>query len=170
MMAPIISAWEKSDGNLPTIHKALLKVIYDYADKKAKFQNPEIWMLQMVHMVGGYWPLQADEMKYNFKIKPNNHQRKPRFFMKEIGYEPYRPIQPNGYSDMESDWISPELLIRRISAPKEIAKKNIRLKNFETMIDKNFDNPKEMKKLIDKVKSPSTKMQILFPSYRMLKA
>ena len=26
--------------------------------------------------------------------------------MKEIGYEPYRPIQPNGYSDMESDWIS----------------------------------------------------------------
>ena len=170
MMAPIISAWEKSDGNLPTIHKALLKVIYDYADKKAKFQNPEIWMLQMVHMVGGYWPLHADEMKYNFKIKPNNHQRKPRFFMKEIGYEPYRPIQPNGYSDMESDWISPELLIRRISAPKEIAKKNILLKNFETMIDKNFDNPKEMKKLIDKVKSPSTKMQILFPSYRMLKA
>ena len=170
MMAPIISAWEKSDGNLPTIHKALLQVVYDYADKKAKFQNPEIWMLQMVHMVGGYWPLQADEMKYNFKIKPNNHQRKPRFFMKEIGYEPYRPIQPNGYSDMESDWISPELLIRRISAPKEIAKKNILLKNFETMIDKNFDNPKEMKKLIDKVKSPSKKMQILFPSYRMLKA
>ena len=90
--------------------------------------------------------------------------------MKELGYEPYRPIQPNGYSDMESDWISPELLIRRISAPKEIAKKNILLKNFETMIDKNFDNPKEMKKLIDKLKSPSTKMQILFPSYRMLKA
>ena len=44
---------------------------------------------QMVHMVGGSWPLQADEMKYNFKIKPNNHQRRPRFFMKEIG--------PNGF-------------------------------------------------------------------------
>ena len=29
---------------------------------------------------GGNWPLQADEMKYNFKIKPNNHQRKPRFY------------------------------------------------------------------------------------------
>ena len=89
--------------------------------------------------------------------------------MKEIGYEPYRPIQPNGFSDLESDWISPELLIRRMSAPKEIAKQKIILKNFEKMIDKNFDNPDEMKKLIDGVKSDSTKMQLIFPSYRMLK-
>jgi len=37
------------------------------------------------------------------------------------------------------------------------------------MIDKNFDNPEEMKKLIDGVKSDSTKMQLIFPSYRMLK-
>ena len=169
MIAPIVDAWEKSDGNLPIIHKALLKVIFDHSDKEEKFQNPEIWMLQMVHMVGGSWPLQADEMKYNFKIKPNNHQRRPRFFMKEIGYEPYRPIQPNGFSDLESDWISPELLIRRMSAPKEIAKRKIILKNFEKMIDKNFDNTEEMKKLIDGVKSDSTKMQLIFPSYRMLK-
>ena len=162
-------AANKSDGNLPTIHKALLKVVYDYADKEVKFQNPEVWMLQMVHMVGGNWPLQADEMKYNFKIKPNNHQRKPRFFMKEIGYEPYRPIQPNGYSDIESDWISPELLIRRMSAPKEIAQRRIALKNFGLMIDKNFDNAEEIKYLIKDVKSPSTKMELIFPSYRMLK-
>ena len=67
MMGPIISAWEKTDGNLPAIHKALLKVVYDYADSETKFQNPEIWMLQMVNMVGGSWPLQSDEMKYNFK-------------------------------------------------------------------------------------------------------
>ncbi len=169
MIAPIIAAWEKSGGNLPTIHKALLKVVYDHADKEAKFQNPEIWMLQMVNMVGGSWPLQADEMKYNFKIKPNNNQRRPHFFMKEIGYEPYRAIQPNGYSDMESDWISPELLIRRMSAPKEIAKRRISLKNFEEMIEKNFDNPEEIKALIYGVKSPSTMMQLIFPSYRMLK-
>jgi Uncharacterized protein conserved in bacteria len=169
MIAPIVDAWEKSDGNLPIIHKALLKVIFDHSDKEEKFQNPEIWMLQMVHMVGGSWPLQADEMKYNFKIKPNNHHRRPRFFMKEIGYEPYRPIQPNGFSDLESDWISPELLIRRMSAPKEIAKRKIILKNFEKMIDKNFDNPEEMKKLINGVNSDSTKMQLIFPSYRMLK-
>ena len=169
MILPIITAWDKSNGNLPEIHKALLKVVYDHSDKEEKFQNPETWMLQMVNMVGANWPLQADEMKYNFRIKPNNHQRRPRFFMKEIGYEPYRPIQPNGFSDMESDWISPELLIRRMSAPKEISQRNIKLKNFKTMIEKNFDNPEEIKALIQNVKSPSTKMQLIFPSYRMLK-
>ena len=89
--------------------------------------------------------------------------------MKEIGYEPFRPIQPNGYSDMESDWISPELLIRRMSAPKEIAQRRITLKNFEKMIEKNFNNPQEIKTLIKGVKSPSTKMQLIFPSYWMLK-
>ena len=62
--------------------------------------------------------------------------------MKEIGYEPFRPIQPNGYSDMESDWISPELLIRRMAAPKEIEKRGIGLEDFSEMIDKNFDNQK----------------------------
>jgi uncharacterized protein (DUF1800 family) len=170
MMEPVMKAWEQNNGNLRSIHKALLKVVYEYADKEMKFQNPEIWMLQMVHMVGGNWPNQASEMKYNFKFKPNNHQRKPRSFMKEIGYDPYRAIQPNGYSDLEDDWISPELLIRRFSAPKSLSRRNIALVDFEQMIDKNFDNPKEMKELVNKIKSPSTKMQLIFPSYRMLKA
>ena len=89
--------------------------------------------------------------------------------MREIGYDPYRAIQPNGYSDLEDDWISPELLIRRFSAPKNLAKRNIALVDFEQMINKNFDNPKEMKELVNNIKSPSTKMQLLIPSYRMLK-
>ena len=124
----------------------------------------------MVYMTGGSWPNQASDMKYNFKFKPNNYQRKPKNFMKEIGYEPYRAIQPNGYSDLETDWMSPELLIRRISAPTDLARKNIKLKDFEKMIDKNFDNPDELKKLISNAKSTSIKMQLIFASYRMLKA
>ena len=170
MMTPIIQAWNDSDGNLPSIHNALLKVVYDYADKEMKFQNPEIWFLQMVYMTGGTWPNQASDMKYNFQFKPNNHQRKPRNFMKEIGYEPYRAIQPNGYSDLETDWMSPELLIRRISAPTDLARRNIELKDFKKMIDRNFDDPDELKKLISDIKSTSIKMQLIFASYRMLKA
>ena len=57
-----------------------------------------------------------------------------------------------------------------MSAPKELASRYIDLKDFNAMIDKNFDNPKEIKILIDKVNSASTKMQLIFPSYRMLKA
>ena len=66
--------------------------------------------------------------------------------------------------------MSPELLIRRISAPTDLARKNIKLKDFEKIIDKNFDNPDELKKLISNAKSTSIKMQLIFASYRMLKA
>ena len=48
-------------------------------------------------------------------------------------------------------------------------RRRIALKNFEEMIEKNFDDPEEIKALIDGVKSPSTQMQLIFPSYRMLK-
>ena len=170
MMSPIIKAWETSDGFLPTIHKALLKVVYEYADKESKFQNPEVWMLQMVNMVGGNWPPQAEEMKYNFKRKPYYYQRFPNFFMKEIGHDIYRSKQPNGFSDIESDWVSPELLIRRLSAPKVIERRKIALKDFHEMIEKNFDNAEEMKKLVINLSSKLKKMQTIFPSYRMLKA
>ena len=170
MMDPIMVAWKKTDGDLPSIHKALLKVVYDYAEKEEKFQNPEVWMLQMVNMVGGNWPPQADEMKYNFERKPYYYQRYPNFFMKEIGHDIYRPQQPNGFSDIESDWVSPELLIRRLSAPKVIERRKMAIKNFNEMIEKNFDNVEEMKKLIINLSSKLKKMQTIFPSYRMLKA
>ena len=54
--------------------------------------------------------------------------------------------------------------------------KNIRIsllnknqKKGNYLVNKNFDDPEEIKALIDGVKSPSTKMQLIFPSYRMLK-
>ena len=31
-----------------------------------------------------------------------------------MGHHPYRAKQPNGWSDHSDDWISPELLIRRL--------------------------------------------------------
>ncbi len=77
--------------------------------------------------------------------------------MKEIGHDIYRPQQPNGFSDIESDWVSPELLIRRLSAPKVIERRKMAIKNFNEMIEKNFDNVEEMKKLIINLSSKLTK-------------
>jgi len=124
----------------------------------------------MVNMVGGNWPPQPREMKHDFKRKPYFYQRYPNYFMKEIGHDIYRPQQPNGFSDIESDWVSPELLIRRLSAPKEIERRRITLKNFNEMIEKNFDNAEYMKNLVINLSTNLKKMQTIFPSYRMLKA
>ena len=52
MTAPIIKAWERSDGYLPEVHKAAIKVAFEYNDKYKKFQNPENWWLQTINMSG----------------------------------------------------------------------------------------------------------------------
>ena len=66
MINPIIQAWEKSDGFLPEIHKAVVKIAFKYASKTRKFQQPETWALQMVRMFGLYWIPNPDKMKYTF--------------------------------------------------------------------------------------------------------
>ncbi len=52
MIAPVQEAWRKSDGHLPTIHKAVMAVAWDYADKTQKFQAPETWFLQSARIFG----------------------------------------------------------------------------------------------------------------------
>jgi DNA replication protein DnaD len=38
MIAPIIKAWEKSDGHLPEVHKAAIKVAFEYNNKYKNFK------------------------------------------------------------------------------------------------------------------------------------
>ena len=114
MINPIIQAWEKSDGFLPEIHKTVVKIAFKYASKTRKFQQPETWALQMVRMFGLYWIPQPDKMKYTFEREPTDLQREIEWALQELGHLPYRPGQPNGWSDFEEDWISPELMIRRL--------------------------------------------------------
>ena len=52
MIAPVIKAWEQSDGYLPEVHKAAIKVAFEYNDKYRKFQNPENWWLTTINMSG----------------------------------------------------------------------------------------------------------------------
>ena len=64
MIAPIIKAWEKSDGHLPEVHKAAIKVAFEYNDKYKKFQNPENWWLQTINMSGASYAYPVPEKKW----------------------------------------------------------------------------------------------------------
>ncbi|MAJ35218.1 MAG: hypothetical protein CBC12_07730 [Candidatus Puniceispirillum sp. TMED52] len=170
MMAPIVSAWEETGGHLPSIHRALVEVIYAYTDDHLKFQNPEVWMLQMVNLAEMNWPPQAEDMTYDFIARPGYLKRRPEKLMREIGHMPYRPIQPNGFSDLERDWISPELLIRRLALPQELSPYIRGQINFEDIIEKNCSTPDEPLQMISKMTTQLEKLQYVFPGYWMLKA
>jgi len=139
MVAPVIKAWRETDGHLPAVYKALIRVVYDHTGTHRKFLNPEVWMLQTAKLGQAPWPPQPDEMKYDFKSKPQGILNRPRSVMWEIGHHPYRPAQPNGWPDTEAEWLSPELLIRRLALAKRIAEDTRIRPAFDRSIAKNFD-------------------------------
>ena len=167
MMEPIIKAWEKSDGFLPEVHKAAIEVAFNYSDKYNKFQNPENWLLQMSKMADvDLIPSPSFMDLYQLGNKPIRDQRALEYLMDELGQHPYLAKQPNGWSDISEDWMSPELLIRRLVYAREAyykkSGKSQTPEFYEEMIEKNYDNPSEILKIINQHRELVHKHVILF--------
>ena len=175
MIDPIVKAWTESDGYLPAIHKATLKVVYENQNNHKKFQLPENWFLQIVRVCDMNWPHDERVMNsYKIGQKTNDLHREPEIILRELGHHPYLAKQPNGWSDDEDDWLSPELLIRRLSLAENswdmMKSKNINLEFYENLILKNFNNSNKVLKILSKVKKLKNKHTILFNLPEMLKA
>ncbi len=175
MIKPIVTAWEKSDGFLPEVHKAAIKVVFEHQSKHNKFQLPENWFLQMAKMADMDWPASEEVMDtYILGTKPFDNHRRSEWTMEELGHSPYNSKQPNGWPDNQADWLSPELLIRRLILAKKswfYLKKNKRnLETYEKIVSNNFDKPETILDLLSKKDQLQDKHTLLFNSPEMLKA
>ncbi len=146
MKKPIIDAFKNSDGYLPEIHKAAIKVAFDYNNKYKKFQTPENWFIQVAKIGDLQWPPSKEIMdSYELGFKPTRKQRTPEKILRRLGHHPYRAKQPNGWSDNSDDWISPELLIRRLFFADRsysfIKPENDNKEFIEKIVNNNFDKP-----------------------------
>ena len=75
-----------------------------------------------------------------------------------MGHPIYRAKQPNGYTDLEDEWLSPELIIRRLAVARrfpEMSNSKLIYDNefFEKVIISNFDEPS---KLLNLMQTPTT--------------
>ena len=178
MIAPVIKAWEQSDGFLPEVHKAVIKVAFEYNDKFRKFQNPENWWLTTINMSGATYsyPTKVKIMdSYPLGFKPSGTIQFPDWMLEDIGCHPYKQKQPNGYSDLAKDWMSTELMIRRVMYAKTAFHKyNVRDQIDDNLHEKivrtNFDNPEKILKILSKAKTNEEKHIILFNLPEVLKA
>jgi uncharacterized protein (DUF1800 family) len=175
MKKPIIKAFKDSDGFLPEIHKAAIRVAFEYNDQYKKFQNPENWFLQMAKLADFSWPSSPTVMDlYELGRKPQSAHTRPQYKLSELGHNPYGSKQPNGFSDLEVDWISPELLIRRLVSAKdsfELTKsKNNNFKFYKNIVHKNFDNPEKIFQYLDKAKRAYEIQILLFNHPDFLRA
>ena len=56
MVAPVIKAWQETDGHLPAVYKALIRVVYEHTGTHKNFLHPEVWLLQRVQRGKASWP------------------------------------------------------------------------------------------------------------------
>ena len=175
MKKPIIKAF-KNLGFLPEIHKAAIKVAFEYNNKYKKFQNPENWFLQMAKLSDFSWPPSPSTAMdlYLPGRKPLSAHRQPEWKLNDLGHNPYRAKQPNGFSDLAIDWISPELLIRRLVYAKDnyqlTKSKNNNLEFYQKIVSKNFDDPEKIMKYLNKTNKLYEKQILLFNHPEFLKA
>ena len=157
MVQPIIKTWEKTDGDLPSIHKTLLEVVYEHCKNTSKLNNPELWLIQTLNLYG------SNGLEFS---RVSN-------ILEELGQSPFRPLQPNGWSDLEEDWVSPEFLIRRLVFSRDIAFKRgnygFRL-NFDLndLISKNFHDKDNILSYLSSAANDTEKLILLSPSKWML--
>ena len=93
--------------------------------------------------------------------------------MNNIGHHPYRAKQPNGWSDHSDDWISPELLIRRLvyaKASYNFIKMEPKYDYYESVVQKNFDNPDKIMKYLNQKNRSVEKHTLFFNHPEFLKA
>ena len=75
--------------------------------------------------------------------------------------------------DTKAEWLSPELLIRRLTFAKRFSERHHQPKDldFEALVQKNFDNAEEvfeMSMSLGTRRAENVPMQVLFPSAWML--
>ena len=105
MIAPIVRAWEKNDGNLVEIHKATMQTVFQHGSNYRKFSMPELWLLQNAKMLGLYYLYMFPE-GFEFKgSSPSRAHKLVKNILWEIGHPIYRAKQPNGYIDLEDEWL-----------------------------------------------------------------
>ena len=157
MVDPVIKAWTNSNGNLIKIHKAVIQQAYKNNNFTYKFQLPEVWIMQLSRIFDLNLPISSKKMKYEFKFEPSNRQEQLTWYLNEVGHSPYRPKQPNGWSDYEVDWVSPELLLRRLWFASNEIPNHVKIENYShrfmsLCLERNFDNHERMTSMIEDLK------------------
>ena len=157
MVDPVIKAWTNSNGNLIKIHKAVIQQAYKNNNFTYKFQLPEVWIMQLSRIFDLNLPISSKKMNYEFKFEPSNRQEQLTWYLNEVGHSPYRPKQPNGWSDYEVDWISPELLLRRLWFASNEIPNHVKIENYShsfmsLCLERNFDNYERMISMIEDLK------------------
>lgn len=105
MVARLEAAFLRSNGDLPTVYRALIASPEAWTAAPAKFKSPWEWTLSSMRATGvGVLPaLQVTGMQI------------------QLGQPVWRPGSPAGYDDIDGSWAGPDAVMRRVEIAQRMA-------------------------------------------------
>ena len=114
----VLDVWTKTKGDLPSVHREVLLIAIN--SDQPKFQWPLTWLLQSLRVSGASLIDGWEEVRADSDGRSHGFMGKPRPITMELGQGFWLKRQPNGYSQVKEDWISPAHLERRVRFSKAI--------------------------------------------------
>jgi uncharacterized protein (DUF1800 family) len=105
-VARLVKVFTQSKGHLPSLHKAVVAEVALAGAASRKFLLPECWLWSIYRVAGAELPV----------VPPLRELRGERLhdILTELGQPVHYCPQPNGWSLQSRDWISKEMLDRRV--------------------------------------------------------
>ncbi|MDZ7938599.1 MAG: DUF1800 family protein [Rhodoferax sp.] len=102
----LVNVFKATKGHLPSVHKAVLQEVAKNPQRVRKFSDPQTW-LWSIHRVSGT-PLATAPPR------PGEYGELVHSTLDELGQPIYDCPQPNGWSLQSRDWVSREMMDRRV--------------------------------------------------------
>jgi uncharacterized protein (DUF1800 family) len=105
MVSRLEQAFLSSDGDLPTLYRAVVASPEAWVPQPVKFRTPWEWSIAALRAL--------------------DVREAPRFatvgLLNQLGQPVWRPGSPAGYDDIAASWAAPDALMRRVEAAERIA-------------------------------------------------
>ena len=107
LVASMNTAWRTSGGHLATVYRAMFTSPLAWAPKQSKFRDPYDFVVAAARALGtGRTDQSAAALLRHVRA---------------LGQPPFGAPSPQGYGDLEADWLSPDSIVQRINVAAAMA-------------------------------------------------
>jgi uncharacterized protein (DUF1800 family) len=105
MVTRLEQVWRASNGDLPTVYRAIIDSPEAWTEAAPKFRTPWDWSIASLRAVG----LRHVEAQPAVGL------------LNQLGQPVWRPGSPAGFDDIAASWAGPDALMRRVEAAERLA-------------------------------------------------